>query len=89
MGAAVDGQGIEGRGCPVIPVFAIVDPNDDKMDEVRLEAGRVEGSGIIGKEKTEEGLEGGAEGNLLGVGVALLVGGRVPELAWLLVLDGG
>ena len=85
----MEGQGIEGRGCPVVPVFAIVDPNDDKVGEVRLEAGRVEGSGIIGKEKTDEGVEGGGEGNLFGIGVALLVGGRMPELAWLLVLDGG
>lgn len=84
----MDGQGIEGRGCPDVPVF-VTDPNDDKVGEVRLEAGRVEGSGIIGKENTEAGVEGGAEGSLSGIGVALLVGGRVPELAWLPVLDGG
>lgn len=73
----------------MVPVFAIVDPKDESVDEVRLEAGRVEGSGISGKEKTEEGVEGGAGGSGTGIGVALLVGGRVPELAWLLVLDGG
>lgn len=49
----------------------------------------MDGSGTIGKENTEEGVEGGAGGAGLGIGVALLVGGRVPELAWLFVLDGG
>lgn len=75
----MDGQGISGSGYRVVPVFAIVDPKDESVDDVRLEAGRVEGSGTIGREKTDEGVEGGGGGT--GIGVALLVGGRVPELA--------
>lgn len=80
VGAAVDGQGIDGRGYRVVPVFAMLDPNDESVGEVRVDAGRVEGSGTIGRGCTEEGVEGGAGGNL-GTGVALLVGGRMPELA--------
>lgn len=83
------GHGISGRGNRVVPVFAMVDPKDESVDDVLREAvlGRASRNG---NEKTGEGIDGGG-GSLEGIGVALLVGGRLPRLDWLrlVVLDGG
>lgn len=85
--AAVGGQGISGRGHRIVPVFAIVEPRDESVDDV-LRVGVFESCSMNGSEKTEDGAEGGAGGRGIGIGV-VLVGGWIPELAELLVLDGG
>jgi hypothetical protein len=63
-----------------VPVFAIVEPKDESVDDV-LRVGVLDGLSMNGSEKTEDGVEGGGGGREMGIGVYLLVGGCVPELA--------
>lgn len=86
----MDGHGISGKGKRVVPVFAIVDPSDESVDDVLRDTALGEES-KCGNENTDEGVDGGGGGSRLGIGVALLVGGRLPRLDWLrlVVLEGG
>lgn len=58
---AVVGHGISGRGNRVVPVFAIVEPKDESVDDVLWLVG-LDGSSTTGSENTEDGVECGGGG---------------------------